>query len=58
MRRFDILTETAGVDRERAAAWTLARTVEDLLYAAQHGDNEGVSVTVATAIAEWMLPAT
>jgi streptomycin 6-kinase len=58
MCRFDILTETAGVDRERAAAWTLARTVEDLLYAARYGDNEGVSVPVATAIAEWMLPAT
>lgn len=58
MRRFDILTETAGVDRERAAAWSLARTVEDVLWAARYGDNEGVSVPVATAIAEWMLPAT
>lgn len=56
MRRFDILTETANVDRERAAAWTLARAVEDLLSAARDGDNEGVSVPVATAIAEWMPP--
>jgi streptomycin 6-kinase len=56
MRRFDILTETAGVDRGQAGAWTLARAVEDLLWAARYGDNEGVSVPVATAIAEWMLP--
>jgi streptomycin 6-kinase len=58
MRRFDILTDTAGLDRERAAAWTLARSVEDLLWAAHNGDNDGVSVPVATAIATWMLPAT
>lgn len=55
MRRFDILTEAADVDRGRSAAWTLARAVEDLLWAARHGDNEGVSVPVATAIAEAML---
>lgn len=58
MRRFDILTETAGIDRERAAAWTLARAVEDLLCAAEYGDNEGGSVSGSTAIAEWMLAAT
>lgn len=56
MRRFDILTETSGIDRDRAAAWTVARAVEDLLCAAEFGDNEGGSVAVATAIADWLLP--
>jgi streptomycin 6-kinase len=55
MRRFDILVDVAGLDRQRAAAWTLARAVEDLLWAVRYGDDEGVSRPVATTIAEWLL---
>jgi streptomycin 6-kinase len=53
-RRFDIVVESSGVDRDRAAAWTLARAVDDLLWAVRHGDDEGVSRPVSTAIAEWI----
>lgn len=31
-RRFDLLTEVAGLDRERARAWTLVRVLEDSLW--------------------------
>jgi streptomycin 6-kinase len=32
LRRFDLLTEVVGLDRERAAAWTLARCLANLLW--------------------------
>jgi streptomycin 6-kinase len=31
-RRFDLLTEVAGIDRERARAWTLVRVLQDSLW--------------------------
>lgn len=31
-RRFDLLTERAGLDRERARAWTLVRVLEDSMW--------------------------
>jgi streptomycin 6-kinase len=36
-RRFDLMTEILGLDRQRAAAWTLARVLENELWAAESG---------------------
>jgi streptomycin 6-kinase len=55
LRRFDILTETAGLDRERCRAWAVARAVEDLLFATRYGDDEEVITAAGSAqIAEWL----
>ena len=34
-RRFDLLTDVAGLDRDRARAWTVARVLENLLWEAE-----------------------
>jgi streptomycin 6-kinase len=31
-RRFDLMTEVAGIDRERAAGWTLGRVLQSMLW--------------------------
>lgn len=36
--RFDLLTETAGIDRDLARAWTLARVLDNLLWALESGN--------------------
>ncbi|MFE1786096.1 aminoglycoside phosphotransferase family protein [Streptomyces sp. NPDC059506] len=36
-RRFDLMTEVAGLDRRRAAAWTLARVLQDALWDIEDG---------------------
>ncbi|QKV70186.1 hydroxyurea phosphotransferase [Streptomyces harbinensis] len=36
-RRFDLMTATAALDRDRAVAWTLARILQDALWAAESG---------------------
>ncbi|GHC79915.1 hydroxyurea phosphotransferase [Nocardiopsis terrae] len=36
-RRFDLLTEAAGLDRERARAWTLVRVLQDSLWRMEGG---------------------
>ncbi|WP_326699072.1 aminoglycoside phosphotransferase family protein [Streptomyces sp. NBC_01754] len=35
--RFDLLTETAGLDRERARAWTLGRVLQNAVWSAGDG---------------------
>jgi streptomycin 6-kinase len=40
LRRFDQLTETTGQDRHRAAAWTLARILQEAVWAAEDGKPE------------------
>ncbi|MFD7508206.1 aminoglycoside phosphotransferase family protein [Streptomyces sp. NPDC059853] len=36
-RRFDLMTATAALDRDRAVAWTLARILQNGLWAAESG---------------------
>jgi streptomycin 6-kinase len=37
-RRFDLMTDVLGLDRERAAAWTLARILQNMLWDIEHDD--------------------
>ncbi|MEV2229686.1 aminoglycoside phosphotransferase family protein [Streptomyces phaeochromogenes] len=41
-RRFDLMTETLGLDRERARAWTLGRVLQNSLWRVEEG--EGLDV--------------
>ncbi|MEU5294870.1 aminoglycoside phosphotransferase family protein [Streptomyces umbrinus] len=46
-RRFDLLTETLGLDRERARAWTLGRVLQNSLWQVEEGeglDEEQVAI--------------
>ena len=40
-RRFDLMTETLGVDRERARAWTLGRVLQNSLWRVEERKGEG-----------------
>lgn len=51
-RRFDLLTETLGLDRERARAWTLGRVLQNSLWQVEEG--EGLDVE-QVAIARGLL---
>ncbi|MFE9246070.1 aminoglycoside phosphotransferase family protein [Nocardiopsis sp. NPDC006938] len=48
-RRFDLLTEAAGLDRERARAWTLVRVLENTLWEIEDGERPAAGVTGAVA---------
>ncbi|MFJ3219825.1 aminoglycoside phosphotransferase family protein [Kitasatospora sp. NPDC086801] len=37
--RFDVLVEALGLDREAAAAWTLARVLQNAVWAAEDGES-------------------
>ena len=37
-RRFDLMTEVVGLDRDRAVAWTLARIAKEMLWDIDHDD--------------------
>jgi streptomycin 6-kinase len=37
-RRFDLMTDVLGLDRERAAAWTLARILQNMLWDIENDD--------------------
>ncbi|MEV0559144.1 aminoglycoside phosphotransferase family protein [Streptomyces sp. NPDC050597] len=37
-RRFDLMTETLGLDRERARAWTLGRVLQNSLWQVEEGE--------------------
>jgi len=37
-RRFDLMTDVLGMDRERAAAWTLARILQNMLWDIENDD--------------------
>ncbi|QGV79902.1 aminoglycoside phosphotransferase family protein [Streptomyces ficellus] len=47
--RFDLLADVLGLDRERAAAWTLGRVLQDSLWDVEDGETvlEGERVVVA-----------
>jgi streptomycin 6-kinase len=37
-RRFDLMTNTLGLDRQRATNWTLARILQNALWEVEHDD--------------------
>ncbi|MFJ3724283.1 aminoglycoside phosphotransferase family protein [Streptomyces sp. NPDC090045] len=50
--RFDLLTETVGLDRERARAWTLGRVLQNCLWDVEDGEEhlDEDQLTVAEAL--------
>ncbi|WP_433701882.1 aminoglycoside phosphotransferase family protein [Nocardiopsis sp. CA-288880] len=48
-RRFDRLTGAAGIDRDRARAWTLVRALEDCLWQMEEGKRTRFGATRAVA---------
>ncbi len=55
LRRFDFMVDALGLDRRRAAGWTLGRVLENLLWYLEDGhEPDGVQVQVAMAMrARW-----
>ncbi|WP_159943204.1 MULTISPECIES: aminoglycoside phosphotransferase family protein [unclassified Nocardiopsis] len=53
-RRLDLLTETAGIDRERARAWTLVRVLQQYVWSIEEGATTlpRVPVTIASALTD------
>ncbi|MEH1127699.1 aminoglycoside phosphotransferase family protein [Micromonospora sp. CPCC 206061] len=52
-RRFDLMTEVLGLDRERAVAWTLARILQNKLWEVESDDatwHSGFDEAVASAL--------
>lgn len=41
LRRFDLMTDIAGLEQKRAAAWTLVRVLQNLVWSAESGVDEG-----------------
>lgn len=58
LRRFDQLTEALSLDRDRAAAWTMARVLQNSLWDIEDGNHtlHPVQVTIAVAIQERASP--
>jgi streptomycin 6-kinase len=52
LRRFDLLTEVVGLDRQRATGWTLGRVLQNALWDIEDGaiTLEPVQVSIATAL--------
>jgi streptomycin 6-kinase len=52
LRRFDLLTEVVGLDRQRAIGWTLGRVLQNALWDVEDGaiTLEPVQVSIATAL--------
>ncbi|WP_433251069.1 aminoglycoside phosphotransferase family protein [Actinomadura nitritigenes] len=52
LHRFDLLTEALGLDRRRAAGWTLGRVLQNALWDVEDGETalDPVQVTIATAL--------
>ena len=40
LRRFDLMTAVLGLDRKRAAAWTLGRVLQNMLWSVEAGDDQ------------------
>jgi streptomycin 6-kinase len=54
-RRFDLMTEVLGLDRQRAAAWTLGRVLQDVLWEVERGAHVvgPVHRAIAHALLTW-----
>jgi streptomycin 6-kinase len=52
LRRFDLLTEVLGLDRQRATGWTLGRVLQNALWDIEDGKTalEPAQVTLAAAL--------
>jgi streptomycin 6-kinase len=52
LRRFDLLTEVVGLDRQRATGWTLGRVLQNVLWDIEDGaiTLEPIQVSIATAL--------
>jgi streptomycin 6-kinase len=52
LRRFDLLTEVVGLDRQRATGWTLGRVLQNVLWDIEDGaiTLDPVQVSIATAL--------
>lgn len=52
LRRFDLLTEVLGLDRQRALGWTLGRVLQNALWDVEDGETalDPVQVVIATAL--------
>ncbi|MFG2212703.1 aminoglycoside phosphotransferase family protein [Streptomyces sp. NPDC048638] len=52
LRRFDLLTEVLGLDRQRATGWTLGRVLQNALWDVEDGRTalEPAQVAIATAL--------
>ncbi|MFB4276365.1 aminoglycoside phosphotransferase family protein [Nonomuraea sp. MTCD27] len=49
LRRFDFMVDGLGLDRRRAAGWTLGRALQNCLWDAQDGDRELSEIQLAIA---------
>ncbi len=51
-RRFDLMVETVGLDRDRAVGWTLARALQNCLWNVEDGDAtlDPVQVAITEAL--------
>jgi streptomycin 6-kinase len=52
LRRFDLLTEVVGLDRQRATGWTLGRVLQNVLWDIEDGaiTLDPIQVSIATAL--------
>ncbi len=52
-RRFDVVVDVAGIDRERARRWSVTRAVDNVLWAGQRDRTDWAAVqrTIAEALA-------
>ncbi|GAB2961034.1 hypothetical protein GCM10027203_77710 [Nonomuraea fastidiosa] len=52
LRRFDLMTDGLGLDRRRAAGWTLGRVLQNCLWLVREGAREldDVQLTIAEAV--------
>jgi streptomycin 6-kinase len=52
LRRFDLLTEVLGLDRQRATGWTLGRVLQNALWDIEDGETAlaPAQITIATAL--------
>lgn len=56
LRRFDVLTETVGLDRQRAGGWTLGRILQNTLWDIEDGKTaiDGPQLVIASvALGRW-----
>lgn len=52
LRRFDLLTEVLGLDRQRTTGWTLGRVLQNALWDIEDGESalDPAQITIATAL--------
>ncbi|WP_246647059.1 aminoglycoside phosphotransferase family protein [Nonomuraea ceibae] len=52
LRRFDLMTDLLGLDRQRAAGWTLGRVLQNSLWSVEDGETrlDDVQLAVAEAV--------